>query len=220
MATGSRGLFITFEGIDGCGKTTQVKAAEANLRQDRIPVLVTREPGGTDIAERIRSIVLDARHQEMCTECEVLLYLASRAQHVAEKILPAIRAGTTVLCDRFSEATIAYQGYGRGVPLDSLRMVNGYATGGLVPDHTFVFDLAVDRALERMRTMGKVADRLEKSPRDFHERIRNGYLSMARAEPGRFTVLDAEESVEELALVVHQRIRGLLSAERDHVKAI
>ena len=179
------GLLITFEGIDGCGKTTQLAKAREWLEKRGYRCVVTREPGGTPVSEKIRSLLLSNESGEMCNEAEVLLYLAARAQHVREKILPQMASGAIVLCDRFQEATFAYQGYGRGHSLETLQRMNAFATGGLDPMHTFVFDLPVDTALERMRAMNKTADRLERSPRDFYERTREGYRQLAACCAGR-----------------------------------
>jgi dTMP kinase len=139
---------------------------------------------------------MEISHAEMCTECEVLLYLAARAQHVQEKILPALNRGATVLCDRFADATFAYQGFGRGVDLASLKRLNRYAAAGLAPDCTVLFDLPVRVAWQRMAGMKKQLDRLENGPRRFHERIRRGYLTLARQHPRRFFVIDATRSIE------------------------
>jgi dTMP kinase len=201
-----KGLFITFEGIDGCGKTTQLRMAAAWLKKARIPFIITREPGGTSISEQIRNLVMSNKHQEMCTECEVLLYIASRAQHVSQKILPALNKGISVLCDRFDDATFAYQGYGRKVPMAELRLLDRYATKGLKPDLTFIFDLPVIVAHKRMTGMHKTLDRLENSSRLFFERTRRGYLALAAAEPRRCKVLDADKGIKDLASLVLRRI--------------
>ena len=192
------GLFFSFEGIDGCGKSTQIARVAEALREQNVEFLLTREPGGTPIAEKIRELVMASAHQEMSTQCEVMLYLAARAQHVHEKIAPALEQGGIVLCDRFAEATVAYQGYGRKVPLKELRVLNRFAAGGLQPDKVFLFDLPVSAAWKRMNRMNKELDRLESGSRAFHERIRRGYLAMARGKPRRFVVLDARESIESL----------------------
>lgn len=198
----SGGLFVTFEGIDGCGKSTQVAVAEKKLGGKGREVLVTREPGGTPVAERIRALVMDARHSEMADRCEVLLYLASRAQHVAEVIEPALQRGAVVLCDRFEDATFAYQGYGRGISLEELRRLNSFATCGRRPDRTFVFDLDVEVAVSRLRGRNEAPDRLENSSREFYERIREGYLALAASDSARFTVVDSQRTVEEIAVDV------------------
>jgi dTMP kinase len=138
-----KGAFITFEGIDGCGKSTQLELAAERLRKESFPILVTREPGGTAIAEKIREILISPQNSEMVNECELLMYLAARAQHVREKIIPALKQGFIVLCDRFQEATFAYQGFGRNISLDFLKK-SIVCYRGLMPDFTFIFDISVD----------------------------------------------------------------------------
>jgi dTMP kinase len=197
-----RGLFITFEGIDGCGKSTQLARAQEYCRSRKLPILVTREPGGTAISEKIRELLLNPEHHAMVDECELLLYFAARAQHVAEKIRPTLKAGTVVLCDRFSEATFAYQGFGRGVDLHLLSQVNEFATAGLSPDLTFVFDVAVEVAHHRMQATGRAPDRLESAAIDFHQRVREGYLTLAANNPERIVLIDAEHPVDEISVVV------------------
>ncbi len=202
----SRGLFAAFEGIDGCGKSTQLRMAAEALRAEGLSVDTTREPGGTRIAERVRDVVMSVENGEMTDGCEVLLYLASRAQHVAERIRPALQDGTVVLCDRFADATMAYQGYGRGIGLDVLGRLNEYATGGLTPHITFVFDITVALSRERLSGQGRGLDRMERSSEAFYERVRRGYLSLAAAEPGRFVVLDGAKRVEEISAAVLEAI--------------
>ncbi len=191
-----RGLFITFEGIDGCGKSTQMERAASYLSGTDTALVVTREPGGTIIGEKIRELLISPDNAEMCDECETLLYLAARAQHVAEKIIPAIEAGGLVLCDRFQEATFAYQGYGRGFDVSHIKLLNGFASRGLAPDLTLVYDIGPACASERMKKMGKAPDRLEQGSGDFFTRVRQGYLRQAAEAPERMSVIDAEESIE------------------------
>jgi dTMP kinase len=195
----TRGTFITFEGIDGCGKSTQVARVAERLSREKIPHLVTREPGGTRIGEQVRAVIMAPDHVEMCDACELLLYLASRAQHMHEVIVPALGKGEIVLCDRFQEATIAYQCYGRGIARDTIDRLNAYATGGLSPDLTLLFDLPVDAARERLAATGKQPDRLEGGGAAFFERVRAGYLALAAEFPARIRVLDARESIDTLA---------------------
>jgi dTMP kinase len=201
-----KGLFITFEGIDGCGKSTQVMQAHRMLAGRNIPCTVTREPGGTPVAERIRDILLSPDHGAVSDACEVLLYFAARAQHVRETISPDLDKGNVVLCDRFMEATFAYQGYGRGIPLKTLTGMNDFATGGVTPSLTFVFDIDVATAFSRLATTGKRPDRLEGSGREFYEKVRKGYLALAAADKKRIIVLDGKKSVEELSKIVCERI--------------
>ncbi len=210
----SDGAFITFEGIDGCGKSTQLRLAEETLRQEGIDVVVTREPGGTPIAERVRELVMSSVHAEMSVECELLLYLAARAQHVSQLIRPAVDSGRVVLCDRFQDATFAYQGYGRGLALERLRGMNSFATGGLEPTLTLVFDVSVALSRKRLSEAGKVPDRMEAGPSSFHERIREGYLALAEAHADRMVVLQGDQPVEQLAHMVYQTIKQSLAGRR------
>jgi dTMP kinase len=191
-----KGLFITFEGIDGCGKSTQLANAAKNLLQLGYRVITTREPGGTPIAEKIREILTDPDHDEMVNECELLLYCAARAQHVREKIIPAVENGTVVLCDRFQEATFAYQGFGRSINMDHLTMLNSYATGGIQPDLTFIIDITVEKSFSRLEKMNKSKDRLEMNGKEFFTKIRNGYLELALKNPKRVVVIDGDRDIE------------------------
>jgi len=193
-----RGYFFTFEGIDGCGKSTQLSRVADSLRANGQQVLVTREPGGSPISERIREILISPDNTTMCRETELLLYLAARAQHVREVIKPAIDRGEIVLCDRFEQATFAYQGYGRGLDLPFLRGVNSFATGGASPDITFIFDVSAELSQERLSKIGKGKDRIESEGRQFFERVRQGYLDAAAAEPEKIKLLDGSKSVDEL----------------------
>jgi dTMP kinase len=204
------GLFVTFEGIDGCGKSTQVTEARRLIEQKGIPCLVTREPGGTAISEAIRRILLSPDNIKMCDPCEVLLYCAARAQHCHETIGPALARGEVVLCDRFQEATFAYQGFGRGFSLDQLRQMNEFATDGIAPALTFIFDIDVDTSIARLKKADRLPDRLESSGRDFYEKVRQGYLTLASRTPDRIIVLSGTAPVEQLAQTVFQKITGML----------
>jgi dTMP kinase len=200
------GLFVTFEGIDGCGKSTQVDAARRGLEEKGIACMMTREPGGAPISEKVRGILLSPGNDEMCNACEVLLYLAARAQHVHEKITPALAGGGVVLCDRFMDATFAYQSYGRGVPLEQLFTMNDFATGGVVPSLSFVFDIDVETAFSRLKKTKKMPDRLERSGREFYEKVRSGYLALASLYPQRIVVLNGTATVDELSRTVLESI--------------
>jgi dTMP kinase len=200
------GLFVTFEGIDGCGKTTQLMRAKELLGKKNIPCVVTREPGGTDIGEKIRSIILSPEHVAMCGPCEALLYLAARAQIVSQIIIPELHRGSVVLCDRFSDATFAYQGNGRKLKMSLLESMNDFAASGLGPSLTFLFDISVECSRKRLAASGKTADRLEGSGAVFYEDVRQGYLSLARRFPGRIVLLSGELPVEELSNIVGARI--------------
>lgn len=190
-------MFITFEGIEGSGKTTQLKKLAERLEN----VVVTKEPGGTPSADRIRAILLDTS-SNLDPVAEMFLFAASRRQHVVEVIRPALQRGAVVLCDRFTDATLAYQGFGRLLNLDQLRMLNDWATGMLHPHLTLLFDLPEELGLTRARRRNASATadegRFEAEDLRFHRRVREGYLALATAEPDRFVVIDAHGSVEEV----------------------
>ena len=206
-----KGLFITFEGIDGCGKSTQIAKASEYLNKKAVPHLVTREPGGTPLAEKIRELILSPKNSEMKNSCELLLYLSARAQHVEEKIKPAIENGTTVLCDRFQEATFAYQGFGRGYPLNLLQKLNEFTTGGLQPSKTFIFDITIECAFDRMKNSGKTPDRLEKNSKEFYRKIREGYLALASVHPKRIKLIQGEKSIDEIFIEVKKVLDELFN---------
>ena len=197
-----RGMFITFEGGEGCGKSTQVKRFAARLEASGRKVLLTREPGGTRLSELVRSLLKDEREDPPCDRAELLLFLAARAQLVNNVVLPALEAGTWVVSDRFSDSTFAYQGYGRGLPLDVLRMANDFACAGLRPDRTVLLDADPAVTLVRMRSREAAtateADRIERAGAEFHSRLRRGFLEMAAAEPDRISVVDASGTPEEV----------------------
>lgn len=197
-----RGRFVTFEGGEGCGKSTQVKRLAEHLRSKGVEVVLTREPGGTRLAELIRGLLKDEREDPPCDRSELLLFLAARAQLVRNVIVPALDSGKWVLSDRFSDSTFAYQGYGRGLPLDSLRLMNCFACEGLKPDLTLLLDVRPDVAAARMRrreaATNTSADRIELAGDDFHSRLRAGFLELANAEPDRMKVIDANGSPDEV----------------------
>src|ERR1051325_8164676 len=199
-------MFITFEGIEGSGKTTQLRRVAALLPD----VVVTKEPGGTPIADRIRAILLDSA-SSLDPIAEMFLFAASRRQHVVEIIRPALARGTVVLCDRFTDATLAYQGFGRLLDLDRLRMLNAWATDSLTPDLTLLFDLAEETGLTRARSRnaGAATDegRFEGEDPRFHRRVREGYVALATAEPKRFAVIDANGGEDEVFDRVLQVLR-------------
>lgn len=203
----TKGRFFTFEGIDGCGKSSQAALCAGRLSDAGYGVIATREPGGTPIAEKIRNLLLDPTNNNMADECELLLYLAARAQHVREKIIPAIESGAVVICDRFQFATYAYQGFGRNLPLDVLQRMNGFATGGIDPDITFIFDIPVEVAASRMAAMNKQKDRLEAGGKVFFERIREGYRELATRNPASVILLDGTLPIEVLADLVSSHVR-------------
>jgi len=206
-----RGMFITFEGPEGSGKSTQIRLLDAQLRAGGIPTLLTREPGGTSTGEAIRRLLQhDSSDAEMAHRTEVLLFCASRAQIVEQVIRPAMEQGTWVLCDRFTDSTLAYQGYGRGFPLEELRTLNRFATGGLTPDLTLLLDIPVDESFRRMAARQSEIDRIERAERAFHERLRAGYLELAAAEPARFRVIDSAGPSEQTCAEVWQTVRERL----------
>jgi dTMP kinase len=182
------GCFVTFEGGDGSGKSTQLRRAAEHLRRIRVPGVVTREPGGTPFAESARALLLDGGRRSPLSE--VYLIEAARADLFGTVIRPALRAGDVVLCDRHCDSTLAYQGFGRGLDLDALRALNRAATGGREPDLTLLYDLDPERSLERRARAPGSSNRLDREPLEFHCRVRNGFLALARGEPRRFVVLD------------------------------
>jgi len=194
------GLFITLEGCEGSGKSTQLARLAALLRATGAEVHALREPGGTTVGEQVREILLSPAHQGMDAVTEVLLYEAARAAHVARAIRPALASGDIVVCDRYADSSTAYQGYGRGLDLDMVRALNEWATGGIVPDRTFVLDVPPAEGLALATHEG--ADRLEREAIAFHERVRDGYLTMARQEPERFVVVPRGDSDEVFAAIV------------------
>lgn len=212
-------MFITFEGIEGCGKTTQIKRLGGRLNEYPIALVLTLEPGGTGVGQDIRRILLDSRNQNLSPLTELLLYAADRAQHVEEVIRPALAQGKWVLCDRFFDATTAYQGYARGQDMGLILTLNEEACSGIRPDITFLFDCPVEVGLERalyresMRKdlQEKGQDRFEREKKDFHEAVRQGYLKMAEADRERFVVVDAVRNEDELEVVIFDHIRPFLS---------
>lgn len=193
---GIMGIFITFEGIDGCGKSTQIVLLQKNLEDHGYTVVLTREPGGTQISEKIRSIILDVENVGMSTKCELLLYLAARAQHVDETIVPELLKDKIVLSDRYEEATYAYQGFGRGVSLDVLMSLNMYATSRVTPDLTFILDIPIEVSELRWRKSGKIKDRLEINNQNFYKRVRKGYQDRALMNPDHIVLLDGKLRVD------------------------
>ena len=206
------GLFVTFEGVEGCGKSTQAAALEDVLSRRGTPVVLTREPGGTPLGERIRDILLDTGEAGMTPLAELFLYLASRAQHVERKVLPLLEDGHVVISDRFADASVAYQGGGRELGAELVSALNKTALGGVQVDVTFLLDLDPEEGLERLaRAKGAGApDRIESERLEFHRRVREAYLDAARREPERFVVLDAaQESGAITARIVREIDRRL-----------
>ena len=203
--------FITFEGIEGCGKSTQVQRLAERLGSAG---LLTREPGGTDIGQAIREVLLDPKHRRMASTTEVLLYFADRAQHVAEVIRPALAQGLVVLCDRYVETSLAYQGYGRGLPLEAIRSLAHLATGGLRPDMIVLFEVPIEVGLARAAKRG-AHDRIESEVLEFHERVLAGYDALVAQDPSRWLRLDGQGSPEAVFQALWRGLasRGLVSGE-------
>ncbi len=208
MTEASRGKFITFEGPEGGGKTTQLDLLRRYLVSSGREPLCLREPGATIVSERIRNLLLDEDLGGLTGRTEALLFCAARAELVARRVEPALASGRVVLCDRYSDSTLAYQGYGLGLPLADLARVNDFATDGLRPDLTICLDVPVERGLERKRDAHET-NRMEAQDLAFHQRVRQGFLELAAAEPERWRVLDAERPLDDLAAEI-----------RDHVDAI
>jgi dTMP kinase len=205
--------FVTFEGGDGSGKTTQIRALENYLTSYGKICLVTREPGGTDLGATLRRVLLEAGGAPIAPSSELFLYLADRAQHVSEVIGPALAAGKIVLCDRFTDSTLAYQGYGRGLDLGLLRQFNSIADDGTRPDLTFLLDCPIEVGLSRTASRqaqcqvdAPKEDRFEREKMEFHEKVRAGFLDLARQEPGRFRVIDAAQPAAEVSLDIRKII--------------
>jgi dTMP kinase len=208
-------MFITFEGIEGCGKSTQINLLAAQLQQQGRQVLLTREPGGCPIADQIRGLLLDADNHAMVPMTELMLYAAARSQHLAEVVQPSLAAGTLVLCDRFSDATRAYQAFGRGIDRQIMESLNDLACNGLTPDLTLLLDCPVEVGLARARqriagSNGPKEERFELESLHFHQRVRNGYLQLAAEEPDRFAVINAAAPQDQVATTILQAVQSRL----------
>ena len=205
-------MFITLEGPEGGGKTTQAQRLAAWLREQGKEVLAVREPGGTTISDAVRHILLDLSTANMDARAELLLFCASRAQLVSEKIMPHLAHGGIVVCDRFADSTLAYQGYGRGLDLDLLRQLLAFATHGLKPDLTLLLDVDVDAGLQR-KAGDDEWNRLDAEAIDFHRRVRAGYLALASAEPERYRIIRADQSFEQVARQIQHTVGGALALQ-------
>jgi dTMP kinase len=206
----SRGAFISFDGVEGGGKSTQAARLADGLRREGHDVVLTREPGGTELGRALRRMLLEDDFAGLTAETELLLYLADRAEHVRRSIQPALDRGAIVIADRFSDSTIAYQSFGRGLPLEMVRRLDAFARGGVMPSLTFFLDLPPEEGLKRARELGP-ADRLEREAIEFHERVRAGFRAIASSEPERVIVLDARLDVAELARRIADETRVRLS---------
>ncbi|MBL8027251.1 MAG: dTMP kinase [Fibrobacteres bacterium] len=201
-----KGLFVSFEGIDGCGKSTQIKLLRKRLVKEKRKVIQTREPGGTPLAENIRNLILHTHTETVSKETELLLYAAARAQHVSTLISPNLKKGVIVLSDRFADSMLAYQGGGRNIKTDEINKLNEFATGGLNPDITFLFDLPSKIAAIRMKKAGRKKDRMEKEGIRFQEKVRRAFLKIAASNPKRIFVVDAKLPVEVQSEIVYAAI--------------
>lgn len=211
----TRGLFITLEGVEGSGKSTQSHHLAEALTRAGCRVLQTREPGGTATAEAIRHILLTAlSHEPIASQTEALLILAARCQHVTHLIRPALQRGTVVLCDRFSDSTFAYQGFARGLDLRWLRAANEVATGGLTPDLTLILDLPVSVGLARRRADRGQQNRLDRETERFHRKVRRGFLALAAKEPGRIKIVNADRPAQEVQDELTEIVVGWIARQR------
>jgi len=201
-------LFITFEGGEGSGKSSQAEELRRWLSTQGIPAILTHEPGGTELGEKISDLVKWAQNTDISPMTELLLFNASRAQHVKEVIRPALYEGKAVICDRFDDSTTAYQSYGRGLDLEMVKSINDTTTGGLRPNLTVLLDISVKDGLARKR--GEKLDRFEKEDLDFHRKVREGYLKLADEEPDRWLVIDAMQSRESISELIFERVQSLI----------
>jgi dTMP kinase len=201
------GKFITFEGSEGSGKSTQAALVLEYLKSRRMPVMLLREPGGVKISENIRKLLLDVKNTGMGDECETLLYMAARAQMVKEVVGPQLKSSKIILCDRFLDSTLAYQGYGNGIDIKTIEQLGLFATKGLVPDLTVLFDIQPEKGLGRT---GRKKDRIESRSLEYHKRVRNGYLDLSKKYPARIKVIKVDAGVEEIFKRVKSHIDILL----------
>lgn len=204
------GIFITLEGPDGSGKTTVSKIVEEKLRNENYKVLLTREPGGIDISEQIRNIILDTKNTKMEARTEALLYAAARRQHLVEKVKPALEQGYIVICDRFVDSSLVYQGVGRGIGMEEVYQMNLFAIEDIMPTKTIFFDLPYEVGLARINNSPRVADRLDLETNEFHKKVYDGYMQICKQYQDRICKIDASKSVEEVAEQVLIVIKGLL----------
>ncbi len=203
-----KGKFISFEGSEGSGKSTQAALVQQYLKKKKVPVLLLREPGGVKISEAIRGLLLDVKNTDMIKESETLLYMASRAQLVEEVLKPALKKGLVVLCDRFLDSTMAYQGYGNGVDVDAIKRIGDFATQGIKPGLTLLFDIETEKGLSRTNA---VKDRIELRSLEYHRRVRKGYLALAKKEPRRIRVIKVDKGQLEIFLMVKKYIDNYLN---------
>lgn len=205
-----KGLFITFEGPDGSGKTTVSTAVVERLQKEGYQVKYTREPGGSKIAEEIRSVILNPKNTEMDARCEALLYAAARRQHLVEKVLPALEEGITVISDRFVDSSLAYQGYGRGIGMDEVYSINMFAIEGRLPDKTIYLDIDAKTGLDRINANRTSLDRLDQESEDFHNLVHKGYEEVVNIYKDRMVIIDASKDVESVIEESYKVLKGLL----------
>ncbi|MDD5565631.1 MAG: dTMP kinase [Candidatus Omnitrophica bacterium] len=203
-----KGKFITFEGSEGCGKSTQSRLLYLHLKKQGFPVVYLREPGGTKVSEKIRNMLLDPGNKSLTAECELLLYMASRSQVVSEVIEPALKKGKVVISDRFLDSTLAYQGYGLGIDLGFIKQVGRFSTHGLKPDLTIFLDTPLRQCF---KAIGRARDRIERRKFSYHQKVRRGYLTLAQKEPGRFKIIrlerDKHNTQEKIRAIVSQLLK-------------
>ncbi len=205
-------MFISFEGIDCCGKTTQVKLLIDKLQSQKKEAVLLREPGGTIISERIREILLDKKNSHLTQIAEVLLFSASRTQLVSEIIMPALSENKIVICDRYVDSTTVYQGYGRGISLDAIQSLNATATIGVMPQKTFFIDITIEEMFLRRKNGRQETDRMEMATTEFYNRVRNGYIELSRKEPNRFVVIDGKQPIEAIHTLIWNEIEKLFTS--------
>ena len=209
----NKGLFITFEGGDGSGKSTQITILKQNLEKAGKEVLITREPGGTEISEKIREIILDKNNTEMDDMTETMLYAAARAQLVSQVIKPALQEGKVVICDRFVDSSIAYQGYGRNLG-DSVSIINSFAIGDCMPDMTVLLKVNPQEGNRRIAVRNEDRDRIELASEDFHQKVYEGYLELEKKYPDRIIGIEATDTIENIAEVIIDRVNDLLNSKK------
>jgi len=205
------GTFITFEGIDFCGKSVQIDRLIARLKENQIPYILLREPGGTIIAEKIRDILLSKENEKMSPLTEYLLFSAARAQLIREKIMPALEKGKVVISDRYYDSSTAYQGYGRGIDVNTIHRVNSFATSSIKPNLTFFIDIDIEEMEKRKKQAHQKLDRMEDQKRTFFEKVRNGYLKIVKQESERFHVIDGKRTINSIAEEIWEQVDRILA---------
>lgn len=208
-----KGYFITVEGIEGAGKSTAMQYCQQLLESENIPLVVTREPGGTPVAEEIRQLLLHYHQENICDDTELLLMFAARAQHIAKLIRPSLEAGKWVLCDRFTDASFAYQGGGRGIPVERLQIIEEWVQRDLQPDLTLLLDLPVEQGMARIQKRS-TKDRIEKEQNEFFQRVRDMYLQRAEQNQDRYRIIDASRNIQQVQAQIEQQLASLIKNYR------